>query len=170
MKSPVSNVGIIEFEGIRVTISDGATGPANGDIFTVNTTGGAAANMTVNSVLVSDVNKIAASEDSAGDDNLKSLAIAALRDGNHMDNNTRSFMSYYNGVISEIGVDSSSASRSLLYKQNMVDQLNARRESVSGVNLDEELANLMIYQQAYTASARMISLVQEMLDELMNVV
>jgi len=45
-----------------------------------------------------------------------------------------------------------------------------RRESVSGVNLDEELANLMIYQQAYTASARMISLVQEMLDELMNVV
>jgi len=160
----------IEFEGIRVAISDGATGPANGDIFTVNTTGGAAGNMTVNSVLVSDVNKIAASEDSAGDDNLKALAIAALRDGNHMDNNTRSFMSYYNGIISEIGVDSSSASRSLLYKQNMVDQLNARRESVSGVNLDEELANLMIYQQAYTASARMISLVQEMLDELMNVV
>ena len=160
----------ISFEGITVAITDGATGPANGDIFTVNTTGGAASNMTVNSVLVSDVNKIAASEDSAGDDNLKALAIAALRDGNYMDNNTRSFTSYYNGIISEIGVDSSGASRSLLYKQNMVDQLNARRESVSGVNLDEELANLMIYQQAYTASARMISLVQEMLDELMNVV
>jgi len=160
----------ISFEGITVAITDGATGPANGDIFTVNTTGGAASNMTVNSVLVSDVNKIAASEDSAGDDNLKALAIAALRDGNYMDNNTRSFTSYYNGIISEIGVDSSGASRSLLYKQNMVDQLNARRESVSGVNLDEELANLIICQQAYTASARMISLVQEMLDELMNVV
>lgn len=160
----------IEFEGIRVVITTGAAVPANGDIFTVNTTGGAAGNMTVNSVLVSDVNKIAASEDSAGDDNLKALAIAALRDGNYMDNNTRSFTSYYNGIISEIGVDSSSASRGLLYKQNMVDQLNARRESVSGVNLDEELANLMIYQQAYTASARMINLVQEMLDELMNVV
>ena len=160
----------IHFEGITVAITDGATGPANGDIFTANTTGGAASNMTVNSVLVSDVNKIAASEDSAGDDNLKALAIAALRDGNYMDNNTRSFTSYYNGIISEIGVDSSGASRSLLYKQNMVDQLNARRESVSGVNLDEELANLIICQQAYTASARMISLVQEMLDELMNVV
>jgi flagellar hook-associated protein 1 FlgK len=160
----------IEFEGIRVAITDGATGPANGDIFTVNTTGGAAGNMTVNSVLVSDVNKIAASEDSAGNDNLNAIAIAVLRDGNYMDNNTRSFSNYYNGIIGKIGVDSSSASRSLLYKQNMVDQLNMRRESVSGVNLDEELANLMIYQQAYTASARMISLVGEMLDELMNII
>jgi flagellar hook-associated protein 1 FlgK len=160
----------IEFEGIRVAITDGATGPANGDIFTVNTTGGAAGNMTVNSVLVSDVNKIAASEDSAGDDNLNAIAIAVLRDGNYMDNNTHSFSNYYNGIIGKIGADSSSASRSLLYKQDIVDQLNVRRESVSGVNLDEELANLMIYQQAYTASARMISLVQEMLDELVNIV
>ena len=160
----------INFEGITVAITDGATGPANGDIFTVNTTDGAADNMTVNSVLVSDVNKIAASEDSTGDDNLNAIAIAVLRDGNCMDNNTHSFIDYYNGITSKIGVDSSSASQNLLYKQNMVDQLNVRRESVSGVNLDEELANLMIYQQAYTASARMISLVGEMLDELMNVI
>ena len=158
----------IEFEGIRVAITDGATGPANGDIVTVNTTGGAAGNMTVNSVLVSDVNKVAASEDSAGDDNLNAIAIAVLRDGNYMDNNTHSFSNYYNGIIGKIGADSSGASRSLLYKQDIVDQLNVRRESVSGVNLDEELANLIIYQQAYTASARMISFVQEMLDELMN--
>ena len=160
----------IEFEGIRVAITDGATGPANGDIVTVNTTGGAAGNMTVNSVLVSDVNKVAASEDSAGDDNLNAIAIAVLRDGNYMDNNTHSFSNYYNGVIGKIGADSSGASRSLLYKQDIVDQLNVRRESVSGVNLDEELANLIIYQQAYTASARMISFVQEMLDELVNIV
>ena len=160
----------IEFEGIRVAITDGATGPANGDIVTVNTTGGAAGNMTVNSVLVSDVNKVAASEDSAGDDNLNAIAIAVLRDGNYMDNNTHSFSNYYNGVIGKIGADSSGASRSLLYKQDIVDQLNVRRESVSGVNLDEELANLIIYQQAYTASARMISFVQEMLDELINIV
>lgn len=160
----------IELEGIRVAIADGATGPANGDIFTFSTTGGAAGNMTVNSVLLNDVNKIAASEDSAGNDNLNAIAIAVLRDGNYMENNTNSFSNYYNGIIGKIGVDSSSASRSLLYKQDIVDQLNVRRESVSGVNLDEELANLMIYQQAYTASARMISLVQEMLDELMNVV
>ena len=160
----------IEFEGIRVAITDGATGPANGDIVTVNTTGGAAGNMTVNSVLVSDVNKVAASEDSAGDDNLNAIAIAVLRDGNYMDNNTHSFSNYYNGVIGKIGADSSGASRSLLYKQDIVDQLNVRRESVSGVNLDEELANLIMYQQAYTASARMISFVQEMLDELVNIV
>jgi flagellar hook-associated protein 1 FlgK len=126
--------------------------------------------MTVNQMLVSDVNKIAAAEDSEGDDNRNAIAIAVLSDGNYMDNNTRSFFDYYNGIIGEIGVDSASVSRGLLYKQTMVDQLNTRRDSISGVNLDEEMANLMMYQQAYTAAARMINLVQEMLDELMEVV
>ena len=52
----------------------------------------------------------------------------------------------------------------------MVEQLTSRRESISGVNLDEEMANLIRYQQAFTASARMITLVDEMMDELLNLV
>jgi flagellar hook-associated protein 1 FlgK len=160
----------IEFEGIRVAITTGATGPANGDIFTVNSTEGAARNMTVNPVIVSDGNKIAASEGSAGDDNLKALDIAVLGNGKYMNNNTSSFDSYYNGIASEVGLNATSVSRSLLHKQDMVDQMNTRRESISGVNLDEEMANLMMYQQAYTAAARMISVVQEMLDELVDIV
>lgn len=157
----------IEFEGIRVVITGS---PDPGDIFTINSTKDAAKNMTVNPVIASDVNKIAASEGSTEDDNLNALAIAALRDGNHMNNNTTSFGDYYNGLVGEVGVDVSSSSRSLLYKQTMVDQLNTRRESISGVNLDEEMANLIMYQQAYTAAARMIGVVEEMLDELMNVI
>jgi flagellar hook-associated protein 1 FlgK len=159
----------IEFEGIRIAI-DGATGPANGDVFTIDSTKDAAKNMTVNPAIASDVNKIAASQDAAGDDNLSALDVAALRDGKYMNNNTSSFGSYYNGVIGEIGVDISSSSRTLLYKQTMVDQLNTRKDSISGVNLDEEMANLIRYQQAFTAAARMITIVNEMLDELLNIV
>ena len=160
----------IEFEGIRVVITDGAIGLTSGDIFTVDSTGDAAKNMMLNPDVVNDVNKIATSEDGSGNDNLNALAIAGLRNGNYMSNNTTSFDGYYSGLIGEIGVDAQNASRSFLYKQTMVEQLTSRRESISGVNLDEEMANLIRYQQAFTASARMITLVDEMMDELLNLV
>jgi len=160
----------IEFEGIRLVITDGGSGPAAGDIFTIDSTKDAAKNMKVNPVLASDENKIAASEESAGDDNLNALAIAALRDGKYMNNNTTNFSGYYNGLVGEVGVDVSSSSRALLYKQTMVDQLTTRKESISGVNLDEEMANMIRYQQAFTAAARMINVVNDMLDELLNVI
>ena len=160
----------IEFEGIRLVIANGVSGPAAGDIFTIDSTKDAAKNMAVNPVLVSDENKIAASGDSAGDDNLNALAIAALRDGNYTNNNTTNFSGYYNSLVGEVGVDISSSSRTLLYKQTMVDQLTTRKESISGVNLDEEMANMIRYQQAFTAAARMISVVDDMLDELLNII
>lgn len=159
----------IEFEGIRVVITTGGSAPANGDIFTVNSTEDSAKDMTVNTVIVSNVNKIAASEGNGGDDNLNALSIAALRDGNYMSNSTTSFSGYYNSLVGEVGVDISSSSRTLLFKQTMVDQLSDRKGSLSGVNLDEEMANLMRYQQAYTAAARMINVVNEMLNELLNI-
>ena len=87
-----------------------------------------------------------------------------------MSNNTTSFDGYYSGLIGEIGVDAQNASRSFLYKQTMVEQLTNRRESISGVNLDEEMANLIRYQHAFTAAARMITLVDEMMEELLNLV
>ena len=165
-----TNGNDIEFEGIRVVITDGAIGLTSGDIFTVDSTGDAAKNMMLNPDIVNDVNKIATSEDGSGNDNLNALAIAGLRNGNYMSNNTTSFDGYYSGLIGEIGVDAQNASRSFLYKQTMVEQLTSRRESISGVNLDEEMANLIRYQQAFTASARMITLVDEMMDELLNLV
>ncbi|MCK5255877.1 MAG: flagellar hook-associated protein FlgK [Deltaproteobacteria bacterium] len=160
----------IEFEGIRVVITDGAIGLTSGDIFTVDSTGDAAKNMMLNPDIVNDVNKIATSEDGSGNDNLNALAIAGLRNGNYMSNNTTSFDGYYSGLIGKIGVDAQNASRSFLYKQTMVEQVTSRRESISGVNLDEEMANLIRYQHAFTASARMITLVDEMMDELLNLV
>ncbi len=160
----------IEFDGIRVAITDGAGGPAPGDVFTVNTTEDAAKNMAVNQVLAGDVSKIAAAEGDSGNDNRNAQAIAALRDGNHMNNATASFGSFYNGLVGEIGVKVASSSRTLVYTQNMVDQLTNRKQSVSGVNLDEEMANLVRFQQSYTAAAKVIVAVDEMLEELLNII
>ena len=167
--SYTSGTNNLEFEGIQVVVSDGtAGGPAAGDVFNVSSTGDAAKFMTVDPAVVSDNSKIAASEGAEGDDNVNVLAIAALRDGNYMNNNTSTFSSYYSGVVGEVGVDAQTASRSASYRQTMVEQLNTRKESVSGVNLDEEAVNLMRYQYAFTAAARMINVVDELIQELLN--
>lgn len=158
----------ILFEGIRVVIADGGAGPAAGDVFTVSSTGDAAKNMRVDPAIAGDSTKIAASEGSSGVDTINALAIAMLRDGNYMNNNTTSFSSYYSGLVGEVGVAVQNASRTLAYRETMVDQLNTRKEAVSGVNLDEEAVNLMRYQASFTAAARMITVVDEMIQELLN--
>lgn len=56
------------------------------------------------------------------------------------------------------------------YRQDVSEEVSVRRASVEGVNLDEELANMMIFQQAYNASARLITVVQQMYDTLLDVV
>lgn len=61
------------------------------------------------------------------------------------------------------------AARAVDHRRVLVDDLTARRSAVSGVNLDDELARLTIYQQSYAASARILAVVDEMLSELMQV-
>lgn len=161
---------LIEFDGIRAAINDGVGGPARGDVFTVNTIEDAAKAMAVNQVLAGDVGKIAAAEGNSGSDNLNARAIAALRDAYTMNNATAGFGSFFNGLVGEIGVRAAGSSRSHDYTQTMVDQLSNRKQSVSGVNLDEEMANLVRFQQAYIASAKVIVAVDELLQELLNMI
>ena len=52
----------------------------------------------------------------------------------------------------------------------LADDLSARRAEVSGVNLDEELSRLVLYQQAYSVSARLISITNDLFDELLGMV
>ena len=66
------------------------------------------------------------------------------------------------------GVANSAESRNAS-DQSLVDELNTRVGAVSGVNLDEELSNLVIYQQAYNVAARVITITSELFDELLNI-
>jgi flagellar hook-associated protein 1 len=69
---------------------------------------------------------------------------------------------------STIGIKKQSVQREEQYKQTIQDQLNTTRDNVSGVSLDEEMANLIKFQQAYTAAAKLITTSQEMLSDLLN--
>ena len=69
-------------------------------------------------------------------------------------------------MISGLGAGSRSSQTILQQQEGILLQLNTQRESISGVSLDEEMINLIKFQQAYAASARMVTVIEEMFDVL----
>ena len=74
----------------------------------------------------------------------------------------------YRGMIVELGVQSAVSQRNLHIQASITTTVDAARESVAGVNLDEELTNMLSYQHAYAAAGRMITAIDEALDVLIN--
>ena len=75
---------------------------------------------------------------------------------------------FYSGIIGALGVDSKSAYQNLTNANIISASIEDRRQSVSSVSLDEEMVNMIKFQHAYNASARNITVVDEMLDKIIN--
>lgn len=75
---------------------------------------------------------------------------------------------YFKDTIAKLGASARQATGMIDSQEALVSQLGVRKESVSGVSMDEEMVNLIQYQKAYEAAARMISTVDEMLDIIIN--
>ena len=88
-------------------------------------------------------------------------AIAALRD-------TSAATSQYGALVRQIGADAQNATNAQAIAQSAVDAAEDRRQNVSGVSLDEEMANMLRFQRGYQASARAMSSIDDMLDTLIN--
>ncbi|MBT2685456.1 flagellar hook-associated protein FlgK [Bacillus sp. ISL-37] len=84
------------------------------------------------------------------------------------DNEQANFRNYYEGVIGGMAVKSQEAVRLTQNSGSLRESVENRRKSVSSVSLDEEMTNMIQFQHAYNASARMITLQDEMLDKIIN--
>ncbi len=103
-------------------------------------------------------------------DNSNMLALAELQTTNSMLGGTASFLDAYAGIITDIGTKTHQADIANQAQQTLLRQAVNAREAISGVNLDEEAANMMRFQQAYQASAQVISTAQSMFDALLGAV
>ncbi|WP_312470786.1 flagellar hook-associated protein FlgK [Neobacillus sp.] len=74
----------------------------------------------------------------------------------------------YRNIIGQLGIDSQEAQRMQSNTEVIVNQVENRRQSISGVSLDEEMANMIKFQQAYNAAARMVTTMDQCLDKLIN--
>ncbi len=158
----ISQVNTLHSSGYGL---DGSTG---NDFFS----GSSASDIAVDSNIVSDVNTIAAAGSSGGvpGDNSNAIAIADLQNQLLMSSNTATFDDYYNSLVSDVGVAVQEATTTFDHQSLMVTQLDNYRQSVSGVNLDEEMVNLIKYQHAYEAAAKLISTLDNMMNYLMDTI
>ena len=77
---------------------------------------------------------------------------------------------YLHQMIGSVGIESQSVQREKDYTQSIQDQMSETRDNISAVSLDEEMANLISYQHAYMAAAKLITTAQEMLKEIIDAV
>lgn len=124
--------------------------------------------ITVNTVLA-DVEKIAAASGPlAPGDGINALKLAQLRYEKIFELGDASIDDFTDSMIGVLGVEAQEAIRMTENQQLLLTQIEYRRESVSGVSLDEELTNMIKFQHAYNSAARMVTAIDEMLDVVVN--
>ena len=79
-----------------------------------------------------------------------------------------SLFSYYNGQMTTMGSRAEAMKHNVDFQDNVMTQVSNLRESTSGVNWDEELTNMIMFQQGYGACSRCLTTMDEMLDKLIN--
>lgn len=155
----ITQVNAIHAQGYGLT---GATGEA---FFT----GAGAGGIQVNQRLLDDPRLLQASG-SAGEsgNNQVALALAQLKDKKLSGLNGQTFDESYGQSVAQLGQSLASVNDEVETQAVVTATLQNQRDSASGVSLDEELTNLMQYQKAYQASARLITTVNEMLQTVLN--
>ena len=74
----------------------------------------------------------------------------------------------YGAFVQRLGIDARTVNRQVSTQTIVTEKIDAAREAVSGVNIDEEMANMVAIQRAYEASARFLSAVDSMLETLIK--
>jgi flagellar hook-associated protein 1 FlgK len=142
--------------------------PANTTAATISILAG----LTTNKIAAAGQNPVTTS---GPGDNKNALALAAISSSNvtftvGANVTTSTFSSYFSAFVSSVGLDTENAKNVTTQNEAFLKQLNAIRESNAGVSLDEEMTNLMKYQRAYQASAKVISTASDMMDTLLGMV
>jgi flagellar hook-associated protein 1 FlgK len=127
-----------------------------------------AAGIRINPDLASDPARIAASLSGEEGDNRIALAINDLRDRAVMVNGSTTINDYYNGFVGQLGMEAREARSFTENYELLLNQTENSRQAVQGVSLDEETANMIRYQHAYDAAARVITTIDEALDTVIS--
>ena len=124
---------------------------------------GAAASL---SVAITDPSQIAASSDGTSGDNGNANAMYALSNDAIVDGQSPS--DYYSGIVANVGDAVSNATAEQSASNSALQQLNDQLSSESGVSLNEEAANMIQYQQAYAAAAQVVTAINDMMYDVIN--
>jgi flagellar hook-associated protein 1 FlgK len=136
------------------------------DFFHADTTG--AGDIALSTEVAQDADNIAASADGTPGNNEIALAIFNLQNELVMEDGTSSLGGYYAELAADLGALVQTSEDELYESETAMQQLENWQSSEEGVSLDEEMANMIKYQQTYTAIAQFMSSIDQMLDVIIN--
>lgn len=148
-------------------------GNAGGDFFApIAATAGAAARVRVNSTTLTDPRLIAAAQTAAGvpGDNRNALALVNLKDTAMVALGNTTPNAYLQSLISDVGNSAQASESDLDFQNALLKDSQARREATSGVSIDEELANLILFQRAFQAASVLVRTGDEMYQTILDMV
>jgi flagellar hook-associated protein 1 FlgK len=133
--------------------------------------GSDASNIAVNQALVDNPSLVQASGSAtANGDNSIALQLADLATATQTGLNNETFGDAYAGTVAQFGTSLQTANKQVSNQTAVSSMLATQRSSTSGVNIDEEMTNLMSFQRAYEASAQLVSTINQMMETVNNMV
>ena len=176
-------------DGVVVAFNPGDISASSNDVFAVDTLadsdttdvlvalgmnslfhGTTAADLSVSAALEANSDLLATGLSGAPGDPDNVVRMIQLRSATLGQLDSQSLEDFYNGVVGDVGFQTAAASASLDAQSQLTARLQDQRESVSGVNLDEEAVDMLRFQQAFEAASRYIAVVNRITDTLMNLV
>jgi len=129
-----------------------------------------ASDIAVNGAIEANVDLIATAGDAAAlpGDNSVAISIANLQSTLTMAGGSATFDDYYISLVGDVGADVRRADLNFDHQTTMINHLQNYREEVSGVSLDEEMVNLVKFQHAYNAAAKIITTTDEMMQTIIG--
>jgi len=128
----------------------------------------AAANFSLHQDILEDINKIAASRNGTAGDGSIALEMAQVKHKGLLQLNGATLGEFLGATVAGLGVQSEAATAMVQHQEVVLGHLERLRASVSGVSIDEELTNLIQFQHAYAAAARLVTTIDETIDTIIN--
>jgi len=153
----------LNFEGLSITVSGS---PAEHDRFLLQPVNQITHQFSLN---FSDPNKLAAAEDLSGESDNRNVQKMLDLQSQKRVGGTQTFSQTWSAAVSFVGTQTQAYGNAVNLSDNIITQLTARQQAVSGVNLDEEYANLTQYQQYYIANTQVLNTASTLFDALISV-
>ena len=152
---------------VNTALSNGVDPSGNSpsaDLFTYDAAVGAALTLDVNPLTP---NQIAAALPDAPGGNGNALALAQL--ANVKGANGYSFAQFYGSIAGHVGRDLSNAQDDMSTDQQLLNQTQTLRSHLSSVSLDQEATNLIAFQRAYQATSKLVTVLNSLMDSVINI-
>ena len=101
-------------------------------------------------------------------DGRAAVEIASIRNSNVMVGQMKTFDDFFADSVTNVGLKGEQAQTNLLSQNAIMEDLKNLRDSISGVNIDEELADIMKFQHGYNAAAKFVTVWDSLLDTVIN--